>query len=473
MPIRSRVALAALLEAFLFAFGACAAGAADFVVTTDVDSLDATPGDGLCADADGACTLRAAVQEANALAGADRIELGAGRYLLSLAGTGEDAAASGDLDLHGPLTIAGAGAQASVIDGNAADTVLELHPGAGEVRLENLSIANGYFESSCTAWSCGGAGGLIVREGVQLALRHVDFRGNHARRFNTMSAVLNLGCIDGDHVRVIGNGPAEVGLHEPAAAFGGSFEQVEPLPCITLDHSEISGNRGDYAGAMELRFTRLVLRRSLVSGNVGGSAGAFVFNIANDVLLEDVTIAGNHGNAYGALLHDGGSDARLNHVTITDNEGGQIGGLAEANTPDHALVLSNTIVSGNRITDAQPLDPAPDCAGDFVSAGGTLVGSAVWTGPPAPPPPLSQCRITPGPGDRYDTPLALGPLAEHGGFTRTILPVEPAIDTGLAEHCTPTDQRDLPRPMGGGCDIGAVELEAGDTLFADGFDPTG
>ena len=99
MPIRSRVALAALLEAFLFAFGACAAGAADFVVTTDVDSLDATPGDGFCADADGACTLRAAVQEANALAGADRIELGAGRYLLSLAGTGEDAAASGDLDL--------------------------------------------------------------------------------------------------------------------------------------------------------------------------------------------------------------------------------------------------------------------------------------------------------------------------------------------------------------------------------------
>jgi hypothetical protein len=221
-----------------------------------------------------------------------------------------------------------------------------------------------------------------------------------------------------------------------------------PPPCITLDHSEISGNRGDQAGAMELRFTRLVMRRSLVSGNIGSASGAFLFNIANDVVLEDVTISGNRANSYGALLHDGGSDARLNHVTITGNEGRQIGGIAEANTPEHTLVLSNTIISGNRITDAQPWDPAPDCAGDFISAGGLLVGSLVWTGPPAPPPALTQCRITSGPGDQYDLPLALEPLADHGGFTHTILPVGSAIDAGQAEHCTPTDQRDLPRPAG-------------------------
>ncbi len=43
------------------------------VVTTVADTPDASPGDGLCADAGGACSLRAAVEEAEGLAGADTI----------------------------------------------------------------------------------------------------------------------------------------------------------------------------------------------------------------------------------------------------------------------------------------------------------------------------------------------------------------------------------------------------------------
>ena len=448
------------------------AAAADFSVTTQADSADAVPGDGFCADADGACSLRAAVQEANALAGADRIALPAGHYLLSLAGVREDAGASGDLDVHDALTIAGAGTDTTAIDGNAADTVIELHADASEARLEGVTITNGLFEPACTDWSCAGAAGAMVHAGVVLTLRHVDFRGNRATRSNTMSAVLNHGCIDGDHVRVIDNGALDIGGLVPLAPFGGALEAVDPPPCITLDHGEFSGNVGNYAGAMYMDHTRLTLRRSLVAGNVAQVAGAFIFNVRNDVLLENVAIVGNRANSYGALLHDGHSDARLNHVTITGNEAYQTGGIAEANTPEHALVLSNTMITGNRIIDAQPWDPAPDCAGDFVSSGGVLIGSAVWPGPPAPPPDptVTQCEIAPAPGDQFGTPLALGELADHGGFTRTILPVGSAIDAGMAEACTPTDQRDLPRPVGAGCDIGAVELGAMDTIFIDGFE---
>ncbi|HMD46084.1 MAG TPA: CSLREA domain-containing protein, partial [Acidimicrobiales bacterium] len=36
------------------------------LVTTTVDSHDAAPGDGVCADATGHCSLRAAIDEANA-----------------------------------------------------------------------------------------------------------------------------------------------------------------------------------------------------------------------------------------------------------------------------------------------------------------------------------------------------------------------------------------------------------------------
>jgi hypothetical protein len=42
--------------------------------------------DGVCATASGACSLRAAIMEANALPGADTIIVPAGTYVLALAG---------------------------------------------------------------------------------------------------------------------------------------------------------------------------------------------------------------------------------------------------------------------------------------------------------------------------------------------------------------------------------------------------
>src|SRR5437762_13926008 len=45
---------------------ATAAVAGPPVVTTTADNADVLPGDGLCADTSGECTLRAAIEEANA-----------------------------------------------------------------------------------------------------------------------------------------------------------------------------------------------------------------------------------------------------------------------------------------------------------------------------------------------------------------------------------------------------------------------
>src|SRR5256885_5141951 len=63
--------------------------AVTFVVNTTADTADAVPGDGICADSGNACSLRAPVQEANALAGPDTIQLGAPTYVLSGAAGGE------------------------------------------------------------------------------------------------------------------------------------------------------------------------------------------------------------------------------------------------------------------------------------------------------------------------------------------------------------------------------------------------
>ncbi len=58
--------------------------AATFNVASTLDAGDADPGDGACATDAGACTLRAAIEEANTHAGEDVINVPAGTYLLSL-----------------------------------------------------------------------------------------------------------------------------------------------------------------------------------------------------------------------------------------------------------------------------------------------------------------------------------------------------------------------------------------------------
>ena len=67
-----------------------------FLVNTTRDLVDVAIGDGQCETVTGECSLRAAVQEANAGGFTRAIELGAAIYVLDLVGTGEDAAATGD-----------------------------------------------------------------------------------------------------------------------------------------------------------------------------------------------------------------------------------------------------------------------------------------------------------------------------------------------------------------------------------------
>ncbi|MDB4881604.1 MAG: polymorphic outer membrane protein, partial [Gemmatimonadetes bacterium] len=97
--------------------------AATVTVNSTADAVDANPGDGLCATVTGVCTLRAAIQEANALPGDDVISLPPGTYTLTIAGAGEDAAARGDLDITSNVSIQGGGfVGTTIIDGNGGVT---------------------------------------------------------------------------------------------------------------------------------------------------------------------------------------------------------------------------------------------------------------------------------------------------------------------------------------------------------------
>lgn len=84
------------------------------IVTSIADTPDAVPGNGVCDDGTGACTLRAAVQEANALPGADTISFALG------AGTPRIALGSALPDLTDPVSILG---------NTGGATRIELHGG--------------------------------------------------------------------------------------------------------------------------------------------------------------------------------------------------------------------------------------------------------------------------------------------------------------------------------------------------------
>src|SRR5688572_13580573 len=85
-PRNSRLGLLLALaaSAMLVALAVSPVQGANLSVNSTADQSDANPGDGLCATGAGVCTLRAAIQEANALPGADTITLPPGVYSLGL-----------------------------------------------------------------------------------------------------------------------------------------------------------------------------------------------------------------------------------------------------------------------------------------------------------------------------------------------------------------------------------------------------
>ncbi|MEZ5164952.1 MAG: pentapeptide repeat-containing protein [Acidimicrobiales bacterium] len=111
---------------------ACHQNGTVFAVDTTADTVDVVPGDGVCADAGGACSLRAAVMEANALPGVEEIRLVDGaEYTLTIPEGTTDTAATGDLDITSPVVMTGDGR----IIGRNLGGLIHVREGVGLVEL--------------------------------------------------------------------------------------------------------------------------------------------------------------------------------------------------------------------------------------------------------------------------------------------------------------------------------------------------
>lgn len=361
-------------------------------------TADAEPSPGECAGAPGDCSLRQAIDVANKAPGPETIVLPAGHYTLTIKGSEENEDASGDLDVteNGQVSIQGAGARTTVVDATGlADRVFEVEP-LGSLSLSRLTVTGGL--------AIGENGGGVFAEEAALALDQVAVRGNTASEEGR------------------GGG---VGVDESKTTIANSL--------IAENHNSGDGG-GLWTSQGEISLVNTTLANNVVDTSLyptapgwGAYGGAWEIN-SGTVIAQNLTISGNS-------IRDG-------------NGGGEGSGTAIDGTPEIGTFV-NTIIYGNTGTEVNEL---AQCDSKLESGGGHNLEQQVPT--------TEEERCFESPTDLVANPL-LGPLGNNGGETDTmaLLSGSPAINAGDPGQCPATDQRGLPRPQLGGCDIGAFEVQ--------------
>ncbi len=388
------------------------AHASAFIVNTQADAVDAAPGDGTCATAEGACSLRAAIQEANELVGPDSISVPAGTYVLTGA-SGENAAATGDLDITADVAIDGVGIGVTIVDAGQLDRVFDVV--GGSASISGMTMRNGRSDPN--------DGGAVHNVGT-LTLSDVAIEDSHG---DDGGAIANSGTATVLDSTLTQNSAADT---------GGAIVNHGTL---TVRRTAVDTNTAPFGGGGINSFGTLTISESLIAHNQsmsGNGAGLASFALAT---LTNVTISDNDAGTNGAGVASE-SSLVLSSVTIADNTANGVGSGLFTNAS--GVQFRNTIIAGN--TDDQ-------CAGSggYISQGNNISSA-------------KDCLFGAG-GDLQNANPMLGALGDNGGPTHThaLLDGSPAIDHALTlGGCPPTDQRGVPRPQNGQCDIGAYEAGA-------------
>jgi CSLREA domain-containing protein len=428
------------------------AAAVTFPVTKTADTAD-----GAC-NAD--CSLREAIIAANSLAGADTITVPAGTYLLTIAGSdGEDASANGDLDITSDLTISGAGAATTIVDGNGTNRVFEIF--VGPVSFSGLTIRNGL--------AAGFGGGINNRSTSTVTITNSVISNNQANGFGGGVNNNGAGTVSISNSSVTGNtalgsnfggginnnfgGTATVTLStisSNTAADGGGINN-NSSGSFTLTDSTVSGNTGTDTspgggGILNNSSGPMTIVGSTVSGNTSvGPGGGINNNSGGALAITNSTVSNNtstNAGGGGGVYRGSIGTVALTNVTVIGNSAPLGGGLRN-NRGDSPITLLRSIVA-NSVSGGS-------CSGVISSLGNNLSSDAT-------------CNLVAA-GDLPNTNPLAAPLAANGGPTQThaLQAGSPAINAGGA-GCPPPaiDQRGVTRPQGSACEIGSFECQTGE-----------
>ena len=431
------------------------ASSATFTVSSTADANDLSPGNGVCetAPGNGVCTLRAAIQESNAVPGFPpaQINVPSGTYVLT----------GGPLEIRSSLFLKGSDQKTTFIDGNLTSQVLLVFGDDDPiVNISDVTIQNGRGGSGVSG------GGLVVRQGAFVNLERSTVQDNR-------TSAPGGGISNGGFIQLV-----ETTVRENVVPISGMGDTGG------VQHS--GGGIVNFSGATLKIISSAILANSATRG--GG-----IRNFGGHMEISNSTISGNSALARGGGIMNFGT-AWLAFSTITNNETDGVsehpdvpsGGGGIYNDPgvgsDGFTVarvdIGNSIVAGNRDNRSSfSVDYSPDCfsvsPSTFTSFRGNLVSIL-----------NDNCnmRDTIFGDTRFDqvgsvaNPLnaRLDTLTDLNSPTpyHPLLPGSPAIDRGTGVtsatffDCPDADQRGLTRPVDGNrdgaaeCDVGAVEFGA-------------
>lgn len=330
---------------------------------------------------------------------------------------------------HGTFTVGKnlvlKGVSAAVLDAQGVGTTLTVS--AGKVRVTHLTVTGGLNED--------GAGG--IQNSGALTLVKVTVQGNESGA--DCAGIRNQGTLLVQRSVITHN-------------FGGDTGGILNLGTATIEHSTITRGAGIRNGPS----ATLTLTDSTVSENHEDSVyGAGIVNDGTALILRSTIANNSSDNAGGGGIGNTGT-LTVVESTISGNVADEMGGGI---VNDGSVTLVATILAGN-VADAG--DQPQDCAGvGYTSNGYNLFGT-----------PCAAAQSTDLVGT-FEQPLdpMLKVLGSYGGLTQTMVPrpASPAVNAipigtagGLCPSSGTTDQRGIPRPQAGACDIGSVERKPRD-----------
>jgi len=416
MRVAGRLLGATLWVLGVVAFAPCAANA-----LSDIETVNTTADGGLAdnpnycsgeGEGGSICPLRAALESARAITVFNGegviVMVPEGHYLLNsvkgqlpLGNATTGSCAEGATKFKCPVTLQGAGAGRTVIDGQGATGLLAVPYEAGPVAVAGVTLTAGSAEFGGAISGVPLQGGLEVRDSV-LSANHANMEGG---------AIYSAGA-----------------------------------SAVTVTGSAITSNSAGIGGGIYAHKGAVILRRTTVSGNTavegGGLGVAQNSGAGNGTTLVDSTIAGNSATTNGGGISSNGADLVVEYSTIAGNTAAVGGGLYGG-----SVTLEGAILAGDT-----PSECAVAPAVNAVSANilyGVSTCSLSGVAPLGVDPKLGVLSANGGLGQTM--PLLRGSPALNAGGSPC---------SGADAGSGPVDERLLVRPRGLACDLGAFESAA-------------
>jgi len=427
-----------------------------------VDSLpDVTHSSGCAANGISPCSLRDAITYANTNAGI-AISINAGTYNLT----------AGMLSVHVDMTIAGADAGTTIIDGGGGDRIFLVN--GGNVAISQLTMRNGNANSS--SYPDGGA--LLTSAAATVTLANVVISGNKALHGGGI-AMKSSDTLTINDSAIIGNIASDLGgglynntgtiianrslIANNAATGTSGGGGIYVSSTTTLNNTTVFGNNGPHGGAIAVGAGTLILSNATLSGNSASMQAGAIFNqgtatITNSIVADSCFISGGSFSSGDYNIdHSGTCGLHQSHDQTIDP---MLDSLKDNGGPTQTLALLSGSPAIDKIPNVGANCPATDQRGTVrpQPAGGSCdIGAFEAAAIPAP----THFTIASPPSTTAGAPTSVTVTAKDAG--------EHAVPsyTGTIYFTSTDNQATLPAGYtftGGGGDNGVHTFTGGVTF---------